>query len=1389
MATAPGAAAHAARRLIAVAATLLLLASGVVVGSAETSNAATVTSVVIDEALVRQSNPTTTYGDTETLIVRNDVESYIRLDLTKIQAEDLASVQLNLHKTNSANKIVISQASEYVTEAGVETSTTWNESNLTWAGKPLDLAGTRSVTVDAPAGVVGLTVTATSLITEAKARGAEALTLHLTTTGTVGTDVYSTRAADATLRPVVDVVYGIAEQMIKDNAWVRITAPDTNYGTAQNLVVGKGGHTYIRLDISQLDPATLNSVVLNFTKYNNGANIIATRASEFTSSVGIASTTPWAETSVTYNARPLDVPNSPVIITAVPNGTSGVALDIAPLVQAAKAEDADAVTVHLTTDRVEDQLISGTDIYSTRATNPMYTPWVKVTRTTDEAPVDYPVAQRFGDYPANGRAAQDVVRISNANGLYLQADDQTGRVTLTADKAVATSFAIYGYDYTASEYQGTGGGQQTTYALRSLSNGKFLTIQNYSGGKGRPYYAKSDSNYVVAATADAVRWNERFSIKSYPESGRYTISSHLNALRDGAEASTFPLRVTDAGAHVRPGDFATHYLAFESVDAANLLEVQQRVTGTSAQLSWVPVNDDPDASHYIVEGATVSHVDGLMTATVGNLTAGSHELTVIYSGGEEPVEDVIEVRVFNHPGVSLTTKQLDSMREHVAAKEEPWYSDYLRMKNTVPNSIASLDFNVVAHAGVGRGSPEGSGNIRDYEWASAAAYFHALQWVITGDVRHADKVVEILNAWSGTLTQIDGRDQILGAGLGTLKLINAAEIVRYYDGGYPGYSDADFAAFQSLMLDVVYPVIQDAGAPMNANGNWDGAAMVTVEAIGVVTDNATIYDEAVAMYESPFINGSIENYVTDWGQTAESARDQAHAMLGLGLLGDFSAIAYNQGLNLWERDDNKLARAFNWVAEYNLFRGEGTLRAEPVPNVFGRTDANAYWDEMEEQAILRGQSRPIFETALAYYSTVDGVDVTWMKRAAEAMRPEGFIHFDNLNFSTLTSYNGAPTEAAAPYFQLRTMLTPWYQRTWSEVTRWGSVPQSSRALTDGGVLPAEYTTETLASYFAVGADGTVAVGSRHAEAPFFRLVTNDDGTSSIQEVATGRFLGVTPTVVNGENVITASALVVGDAEKFVLRSTGVGRSYLVHGGRLVKIAIDGSVDAPRDATLSLRLSTKPETVSTATTPENALLFSYDVRNEVDRAGVQAHDSILVAGDSWNPVANVDSATNYQGTPVEDLSTVQTTGTVDPSTAGQYAVTYHSGTATKAVTVTVVAATTPSVSMISRGGTVSRAVPVKVAGTADAGNSGWSAAGAIVHVELRDGAGAVVASQNAAVTDGTWATAFSLASTPGGAYVIAAVASSRSGGDATATSGLKLKVPGPTTAPWRHAAVQ
>lgn len=1037
-----------------------------------------------------------------------------------------------------------------------------------------------------------------------------------------------------------------AAATITDDVYVRSTSASTNFGTASNLVVGKGGHAYFRFDVSQLDVSTLQSVVLNITKYNNAANLVAVRSSEYLTSAGKPTGTTWTESNITWNNRPLNIQGSPVASATAPQGNAAVPIDITQLVKAAKAAKSDVLSIDLTTTVVDDPTVAGTDIYSTRATNAAVRPSIQVARVTDVPAVDYPVSQHFSDYPSNGQSAQDVVRIADESGKYLAVDKSSGAVSLTETESSAGLFAVYGYKYTAAQYQGLGGGQQTTYGIKSLDSGKYLTIQNYAGGAGRPYYTKSGANFAVTATADSVGWNERFSVKGNPDSQQYTIASHLDALRDGAEATMSPVQASATGLIVAPGDKGAHLFTFTSAKS-DLLEVQQSVTGSSVRLTWKPVNGDMDPSHYTVDGNATASFDGtVLTTTITGVTTGIHEYVVQYTSGSGPVVSKVSVQSFDHPGVSLTGTQLDAMRDHIAKKQEPWYSDYLRLKNSVPNSMSSFDFQPVFRSGVGRGTPQGSGNIADYENSGGAAYFLALQWVITGDDRYAVKTAQILDGWSSTLKQIDGRDQILGAGLATLKYINAAEILRYYHGGYSGYSAEQFAAFQRLMLNVVYPVIQDAGAPMIANGNWDGAAIVSLEAIGVLTDSKPIFDRAMSMYKSPFINGSIENYVTDWGQTQESARDQAHAQLGLGLMGDIARIAESQGVDLWSLHNNKLANAFNWVAQYNLFGGEGELRAEPVQNIFGRTDNGAYWTTLDQQSILRGQLRPIYENAFAHYSQVPGVDVTWMARAAEASRPEGFVHMDELNFDTLTGYNGPATTAAAPYLQLRTMLTPWYQRTWPEVSAWGDAPLAARTMTAGGTIPANYATETLNSYLAIQNDSAITVSTMQEKAPYFRLVTNSDESYALQDATTGRYLSVTSTVVNGENEIVLGPSTVGEAEKFEVRGTGLGRYYLVHDGRLVDLAVDGPASSPQDAKVSLRLSTQAATTSPASTATNSLFFSFGTP-----LNVEAKASVVKRDGSSNDLTITVTTAMSDGSTTVSRETVN----ISNNSAGTYPV--------------------------------------------------------------------------------------------------------------------------------------
>lgn len=262
---------------------------------------------------------------------------------------------------------------------------------------------------------------------------------------------------------------------------------------------------------------------------------------------------------------------------------------------------------------------------------------------------------------------------------------------------------------------------------------------------------------------------------------------------------------------------------------------------------------------------------------------------------------------------------------------------------------------------------------------------------------------------------VDGRDQIFGAAINSYKFANAAEIMRYYDGGYKGYNQGDFVKFQDMMRNVIYPVVQHLGSAMVANGNWDTASMISMIAIGVLCDDYKIFDRAVSLYQDIHVNGSIAVYVSNSGQSVESARDQAHAQLGIGYMAEICEVAKKQGIDLYSLYNNRLAKAFEWAAKYNLYQ---EVSLTPLMNVFSNPK-RGYWDHLDSEKVNRGELRPVYELPLAHYRNVEGVDVTWIENAAEAMRAQGYVHNDNLNFVTLTTYNGEVTNVTEAYFLIK----------------------------------------------------------------------------------------------------------------------------------------------------------------------------------------------------------------------------------------------------------------------------------------------------------------------------------------------------------------------------------
>ena len=360
---------------------------------------------------------------------------------------------------------------------------------------------------------------------------------------------------------------------------------------------------------------------------------------------------------------------------------------------------------------------------------------------------------------------------------------------------------------------------------------------------------------------------------------------------------------------------------------------------------------------------------------------------------------------FVHPGALHTLADFDRMKAQVAQHAQPWTDGWGVL---IKNSHASLNWTPRPQAMIYRGYD--GAHHENYAVLfndAAAAYALALRWKVSGDDAYADKAVAILDAWSKTLTGIDGTsDKFLASGIYGYQLANAAEIMR----SYKRWPAQDVARFKTMMLNVFYPMnhqflVHHNGAKIDHYwANWDLANMSSMLAIGILADRHDIYDEAVEYFKHGAGNGSIEHvvwkiYPDGLGQTQESGRDQGHNTLNVALLGAFCQMAWNQHDDLFGYDDNRALKGVEYIAKYNL--------GYDVPYT---TYSNSDVTQPNISSAGRGDTRPVWELFYNHYVVLQGLDAPYLHMAAEKVRPEGggcdygpnSGGFDQLGYGTLT---------------------------------------------------------------------------------------------------------------------------------------------------------------------------------------------------------------------------------------------------------------------------------------------------------------------------------------------------------------------------------------------------
>jgi hypothetical protein len=412
---------------------------------------------------------------------------------------------------------------------------------------------------------------------------------------------------------------------------------------------------------------------------------------------------------------------------------------------------------------------------------------------------------------------------------------------------------------------------------------------------------------------------------------------------------------------------------------------------------------------------------------------------------------------FVHPGGLHTQADLDRMKAKVESREHPWIDGWnalIQDRKAQSNYKASPNSHMAS-----RQRAQDDAN---------AAYLNALRWYISGDTAHADCAVRILNAWSETVNEIPrGTDQpgLSGIPIGTFPI--AAELMR----SYSGWSAADQVRFKRMLLDYFYPVCHDFLTRHNGHcdsaywANWDTCNMRAVIAIGVFCDDRAKFDEAIEYFKHGRGTGSISNAANfrfEGGlvQWQESGRDYAHVMGGQGLLFEMCQIAWNQGLDVFGYDDNRLLGAAEHTAQYTLWKG--------VPYTYYNNcdNANQYYISPNYHGRLDASH---FELVYNHYVVRKGLKAPNVKLFAALRRPEpGEI--DVLGYGTLTytlDAKASRLSSQAPPTPREVIATPGLQRIelkWSPSGAYSAHGyEVSRATNSSGPFTSIYSTTRWAT--------------------------------------------------------------------------------------------------------------------------------------------------------------------------------------------------------------------------------------------------------------------------------------------------------------------------------------
>lgn len=345
-----------------------------------------------------------------------------------------------------------------------------------------------------------------------------------------------------------------------------------------------------------------------------------------------------------------------------------------------------------------------------------------------------------------------------------------------------------------------------------------------------------------------------------------------------------------------------------------------------------------------------------------------------------------------HTGIFYTDADFQQVREQLRCGQQPWREAW---EIGTRNQWAAKDYKPQPVAAPTRSILTKHGDSEMFS-DSYAALEQAIMSRVSPDAeeraRCRAKAEEILDAWANKVdTRIGGGEPQLLAGICGYKFAAAADIVRE-DRDWVKRGGLEKVA--SMLKKYFVPTCQDflathwgmdngAQYPYYYRGNQDLAAIITIMATGILTDDTRLYEEALQELKDGKTNARMRHYLFPTSdpflaQGEESGRDQAHAQLGIGLLSAIAQASYVQHLadssieNLFEYDNRLILRGSEYAAKYNLGYDD-----VPFQQIY--TPTNNHYDPKGNRSEpvpakkLRSEVRPVYDLIWDYYHDVDGL--------------------------------------------------------------------------------------------------------------------------------------------------------------------------------------------------------------------------------------------------------------------------------------------------------------------------------------------------------------------------------------------------------------------------------